>query len=1360
MVTDDAGTQAKLARIAIQLRYLTSYIAKPKVTLLQYERTQAQALEILATLEKINGTVSTAQIDIEDATAEQRLAILSVNLAQLVQKARDIRVGLTDSGDIASINQLIGAMGKLGDRVATIDFKAINLDALTQSEADLQLLSQTLGKEFPQAVAVAGFAWRGWATLMNKLPLFGGTTLLPQFLAFISLWHVLADAVIETIAVLVPAGVAFAAFALAASGAADTVVAHLKAVNTVMAATGQAVRPFTNAFQQVQDAVTPAVYELFGEVMLIVNNRIGEFASLATRAAQVMDYFGARIGAAITSSGFQKFLNNAISDLTTVGDIIGNVFGILGNLIRMVAGVAGVLFHAILDITGAVERLTSIPFVQTLGRWVVGFHGAFVWIGLAASAVLGMIPLLARLTGGISAATAEATGFNRIRLAANDLATNTGVLGVRIGNIIPTIQAWASRMVAAGGAAEDAGRGTKILSGLVGIGTTYWPVFAAAATVALAGILIYLSQVETGTEKWIASLQQGIDKTITWSNALTAVSSSLEKVTVALAAAQQQSGNVTKSTGGFTTSVNNLTRGMGTNIQKVQDLTAAQRTFGNEADTIGFRLGTMASRYGDLGLAIGLARLAGIKITDLFKAQGSAWALDLRQIDALVAGYKYMGVASGALGNSVKALQVTSDDQVTAVQQLNQAWTTFLGIVAGGENTFVTFAQQMLTVKQAASGLSSALTTTNGVATSTISPTGRLNTALTASAKAANAAKTNINGLNQSSLQLRQSVGQAISNAQAYYEALQTQSAAASDAARGQMLLAQAGGDILRILGPSARGSATLRQELFALAQQFGFTRGQMEQFIHTNTTVKSNEKDLERVNRTLATSVSNVGKDWAQMATTLKGQVTQALTSVALGTSGAKTAAENLFKAVHSGTPDLATEHYWFKQLVDDLHSSGLTWQQAKDEAEAYTRGIHANWQEIAAGHAARSQLISDTQASLGVTKNTAMQIIFYSEQLKKSTDTTAAGRATRLQLIQDIVNTGIRAGISASAIDNLIAKILKIPTHEAISLIAQATGHYTVTGTTTQFGSHIAHRSAQGGPGSPGAAGMRVPGTGNRDTFPAMLMPGEAVVPKHLVPSIAPFLGAHRVPGFAAGGFAGTGPYNPVAPNLGTSLQGWFLNYQSAFVKALATATINALKSAQQAAQGAFGAPGGIGGNVTAWIRAAMSLGGAPSSWYAALARLVQLESGGNPRAVDPIPVLGQHATGLWQMLPSTARGEGYTGSLFNPVGEGIAAIRYIRSRYGSPYNIPGLFGGGYGGYDSGGWLPPGLSLAWNGTGRPEPVGPTAAGGGLTVNLIVQPGSIMTGNAVQIGQALGQFLLEHTKRGGKLYPQGVTPR
>ena len=87
-------------------------------------------------------------------------------------------------------------------------------------------------------------------------------------------------------------------------------------------------------------------------------------------------------------------------------------------------------------------------------------------------------------------------------------------------------------------------------------------------------------------------------------------------------------------------------------------------------------------------------------------------------------------------------------------------------------------------------------------------------------------------------------------------------------------------------------------------------------------------------------------------------------------------------------------------------------------------------------------------------------------------------------------------------------------------------------LTGTVTYVASFAPTPSGSRSIGAGGAffplhhqSGYRVPGYGGGDTVPAMLEPGEAVVPKHLVPQLAPFLGANKVPGFAAGGLAGLG-------------------------------------------------------------------------------------------------------------------------------------------------------------------------------------------------------------------------------------------
>jgi SLT domain-containing protein len=151
-------------------------------------------------------------------------------------------------------------------------------------------------------------------------------------------------------------------------------------------------------------------------------------------------------------------------------------------------------------------------------------------------------------------------------------------------------------------------------------------------------------------------------------------------------------------------------------------------------------------------------------------------------------------------------------------------------------------------------------------------------------------------------------------------------------------------------------------------------------------------------------------------------------------------------------------------------------------------------------------------------------------------------------------------------------------------------------------------------------------------------------------------------------------------------------------------------------------------------------------PSSWLPALLALVGRENpNGDAFARNPIAVFGEHASGFLQMLPSTyAAFATLPGGIWNRVANAAAALRYIRARYGSPFNIPNLFGGPYIGYDSGGWLPPGLSMAWNGTGRPEPVG---AGSMYAITVNVPP----TANAAAVGGEVVRAIQAYEAGNGK---------
>lgn len=122
---------------------------------------------------------------------------------------------------------------------------------------------------------------------------------------------------------------------------------------------------------------------------------------------------------------------------------------------------------------------------------------------------------------------------------------------------------------------------------------------------------------------------------------------------------------------------------------------------------------------------------------------------------------------------------------------------------------------------------------------------------------------------------------------------------------------------------------------------------------------------------------------------------------------------------------------------------------------------------------------------------------------------------------------------------------------------------------------------------------------------------------------------------------------------------------------------------------------------GQVMQWILSAMSLTGAPESWLSPLMTIAMKESGGNPSAVnnwDSNAKSGHASRGLFQTIPSTFAAYAMSGlnNILNPVDNAVAAINYIMSRYGSPFNTPGIKsaskGGGYKGYKSGGQPPVG--------------------------------------------------------------------
>lgn len=121
-------------------------------------------------------------------------------------------------------------------------------------------------------------------------------------------------------------------------------------------------------------------------------------------------------------------------------------------------------------------------------------------------------------------------------------------------------------------------------------------------------------------------------------------------------------------------------------------------------------------------------------------------------------------------------------------------------------------------------------------------------------------------------------------------------------------------------------------------------------------------------------------------------------------------------------------------------------------------------------------------------------------------------------------------------------------------------------------------------------------------------------------------------------------------------------------------------------------------------------------------ALKNLWMGESGWNYKATNP----SSGAYGIPQALPASKMGSAGSDWRTNPATQIKWGLSYIKERYGKPSTAYGDWQNrSPHWYDQGGWLPPGLSLAMNGTGKPERIrtaGQEAAlGNGSTINLTI---------------------------------------
>lgn len=232
-----------------------------------------------------------------------------------------------------------------------------------------------------------------------------------------------------------------------------------------------------------------------------------------------------------------------------------------------------------------------------------------------------------------------------------------------------------------------------------------------------------------------------------------------------------------------------------------------------------------------------------------------------------------------------------------------------------------------------------------------------------------------------------------------------------------------------------------------------------------------------------------------------------------------------------------------------------------------------------------------------------------------------------------------------------------------------------------------------------------VRGPGTSTSDSIPAWLSDNEYVMQSSAVNKYGVgFMAAVNAGQFAAGGLAKMG-----VKFAGTSV--------AVFGKALDSALLKTVASMFTAI-----GSGSVGGGVSRWsgvVLQALALLGQSSAWLSTVLRRINQESGGNQFAInlwDSNARAGDPSRGLMQTIGATFAafaGPFRNLGIYHPLANIYAGLNYALHRYGTLYalNRPG-------GYDFGGVLKPGLTMAYNGTGHNEyVVNPALARGGGTV-------------------------------------------
>lgn len=1161
----------------------------------------------------------------------------------------------------------------------------------------------------------------------------------------------------EVLATAGPAAIAALSAGAVGLEGGQTAYSRMVGVNAV----GQSIGPSLGAtpgqylgigdsLQKAQTQADPQVWELMGAGLNAVkagtdsaSGGLQNFWQMGTNTIDMMDRFGAQVDLDF-KNGMGKELVGAVAggtqDLQQFGDVLGNVGDTVMHVIPSLPGVGSDLLTTLQGATKLLSVGTGIASSTGLLGPVLALEAGSRY---GPALVGGVGSLVGRVGQGLTTAGASISNQG----VSNALASAGGFLGAAprtalasdVGN---TYNPATGGLVAAEG--EDIA-GTGLAGALGGLTPLAVGGIAAATYLTAKGI-----GWQTPEQQTVAGMlgQTGTDS---FTGAYSGILGDVNQL--ATTASQPQGGGFQQATSSFTefgNAVKNLDIPEGVNslfhiltdtkppstqstaMQGIQQLTQQYQELSSAGAQIAKVMGVSIPE------AYTMADQAGLQLSSAIGANGQLNPIALQQIVNAQTG---LSVMTGKQGSpvytaGVNAIAGASGISGSQVGTLNSSYDTLLGYAAGGTSAAVGFSGGLDALsdlalpaaqKDASSKTVKAIETALGISSSAAQ-------ALAASGGSVKSVQSIAQALTGFTSQGSQAAWSAYSNTSSTSPGVLQQVESMMDQLRvaqtagvlSQGQVAGAGMYEAQQLLPFAKQSPAALAQLGFLGQEAGLNttynpaESQAENYKHISQAISgaaTSAKGYTATQNQMAIGMSNVSQVAQSFGNTMATDVQNTMAGAAASMPKATAAMTDFAGSIGSSKLDTSA----LKTVASTLKGAGENVQSAQ-----------LMLQDVGTLHGASPSQLAQIKQQVDLTYSTPKPPDLPDLPDVKWNSVIGTPKVPPVPpippvLINSKVNVPALPPVPHPGTVNFPSAVTKpIPpppppggtvkyTSSVVPPVAPPAprgGVIVYTTTVVGPGPMTAPNSGAGGTatviGGVGNVRLRsqtgglVPGAGSGDIVPAMLEPGEAIIPKYLVPLLAPILAAHRVPGFgapasgashfAAGGLVDAGlsasqiqaQINAAYNTLDTMTQGstasnafWKSTLDPLYaaldaLKGKATSTATAVKAATSTGTGTGGGPA-LGWTLTGQQGQAPL----PAAVQGVIDNLLQEVAKSNIGKQFAVTLAGQFNSSI-KNLPTETKS--IASSLVSQIGTEVGYAKNVASaaQLGQGYGTQGLISG----------------------------------------------------------------------------------